>query len=430
MLKNLTINMIIISNKTKLESQRWFIAIAAIIIQLCLGTIYAWSVIKNDLVANQGWAEVPTSFAFMICVGMNGLAAAFGGKLVDQKGPKFVATLGGILFGIGTIMAGIGVQLHSLILLYLGYGFVGGLGSGFGYVTPIATLIRWFPDKRGFVTGLAVMGFGAGAFFIGLIAPQSIAAWGVAHTFYLWGLIFLILIVTLAQLFDNPPPGWQPVGFIPQTGRTKVESYTFTEAIKMSNWWLLWAILGLNVTAGLGFISQLATIAKDLYSVSATNLSSQEIILAKNAAGAFVVAIAAIFNGVGRLFWAWLSDGIGRKMVFSVMFLSQAVLYLILPHISSYYFFIIIACYLLSCFGGGFATMPAFAADSFGAENIGKIYGTMLTAWSIAGVVGPFLFAWIKQSTGSCNQALYVATGLLVLGFILTRIYKRPKTSA
>jgi MFS transporter, OFA family, oxalate/formate antiporter len=413
----------------KLESQRWLIAIAAIIMQLCLGTIYAWSVVKNDLVANQNWAEVPTSTTFMICIGIIGLAAAFGGKLVDQKGPKFVATIGGILFGVGTIIAGLAVQIHNLWLLYLGYGVLGGLGAGFGYVTPIATLIRWFPDKRGLVTGLAVMGFGAGAFIIGLIAPQSIANWGVANTLYIWGVTFLILIVASAQFLFNPPKDWQPAGFIQKLDKKTVTGYTFTQAVRLSQWWLLWAILCLNVTAGLGFISQLATIAKDLAPVEIANLSPEQVKMAMDAAGAFTVAIAAIFNGLGRLFWAWLSDGIGRKLVFSIMFLSQAVLYLIIPHISNYYFFIVIACYLLSCFGGGFATMPAFVADSFGAENIGRIYGTMLTAWGVAGVVGPLIFAWIKQSAGSYNQALYVATGLLVLGFILTRMYKRPRLS-
>ena len=165
-------------NFPNLERKRWLIAVAAIVIQLCLGTIYAWSVFKNDLVANHGWDEVPTSATFMICFGVMNTAAVIGGILVDQKGPRFVATIGGVLFGLGTLVAGLGVQLQSLLILYLGYGLLGGLGNGFAYVTPIAILVRWFPEQRGLVTGLAVMGFGAGAFFMGKIAPGNIASWG------------------------------------------------------------------------------------------------------------------------------------------------------------------------------------------------------------------------------------------------------------
>jgi len=414
--------------KDNLDKERWWIAIAAIIIQLCLGTIYAWSIIKNELVGNQGWEEVSTSLTFMISLGVTGFSAALGGKLVDQKGPRFVGTMGGILFGSGTMIGGLGIHLHSLLILYLGYGLIAGLGNGFAYVTPIATLIRWFPDKRGLVTGLAVMGFGAGSFFIGLIAPAFIFNLGVANTFYIWGFSFLILIVLSAQLLINPPRHWLPSNYLVSTGDHCPVYYTFYQAMKASQWWLLWGILFLNVTVGMGFISQLSSIARDVYNpLYLANLSAQEVVIAKDSAGAFVVAIAAIFNGLGRLFWSWLSDIFGRKQIFSTMFLSQGVLCLIVPHVSNYYVFLVIACYLLSCLGGGFATMPAFAADTFGSLHIGRIYGTMLTAWGTAGIIGPFIFSWIKDSTASYNSALYTATGLLIFGFILTRMYHRPK---
>ncbi|MGK7876532.1 MAG: OFA family MFS transporter [Xenococcaceae cyanobacterium] len=414
------------------QSKRWSIAAAAIVIQLCLGTVYAWSVFKNDLVTNHGWDEVKTSTTFMICIGVIGLAAAFGGILVDRKGPKLVATLGGLLFGLGTIIGGIGVQMENILILYLGYGLLGGLGNGLGYVTPIATLIRWFPDKRGLVTGLAVMGFGVGAFFMGKIAPGNIAAWGVPTTLYVWGAIFLVLVVGAAMFFENPPYYKLPVKSNSQADATPDDNpFTFGEAIHTRQWWLEWTMLFLNVTAGIGLISQLSPIGKELFRPLAdSGLSSEQLIIAIDAAGGLVVAIVSIFNGLGRLFWAWLSDGIGRKAVFSTMFLSQAVLYLIVPHIPNYYLFMVVACYLLACYGGGFATMPAFAADSFGSENIGRIYGTMLTAWAVAGVAGPFIFAYIKEVTGSFVWALYVAAGLLVVGFILSRQYKKPKHKA
>jgi OFA family oxalate/formate antiporter-like MFS transporter len=357
----------------------------------------------------------------MICIGMIGIAAAFGGTLVDKKGPKFVATIGGILFGIGTLLAGLADQIGSIWLLYLGFGFIAGLGNGFGYITPIATLIRWFPDKRGLVTGLAVMGFGGGAFFMGKIAPPMVISMGVAQTFYIWGVIFLVLVTASAQLFKNPPKGWLPAGFTPKaTGVTAAQSFTFDEAVKTPQWWMLWTMLFLNVSAGLGLISQLSPMAQDVIKKTDPLIAGAALALA----GGSILAYASIFNGLGRLLWAWTSDAIGRKNVFIIMFITQAVLYVLLPQIDNKLIFTVVACYLLACYGGGFATMPAFAADSFGPGYIGKVYGIMLTAWGAAGIVGPLVFAQIK------GIAVYVAAGLLAAGFLIALSYKRPAPKA
>jgi OFA family oxalate/formate antiporter-like MFS transporter len=401
-----------------LEGKRWWIAAAAVVMQLCLGTVYAWSVFKKPLMTAHGWGETETQITFMICIFVIGLSAAFGGTLVDKKGPKFVATIGGILFGIGTLLAGLADQMGSIWLLYLGFGLIAGLGNGFGYVTPIATLIRWFPDKRALVTGLAVMGFGLGAFFMGKIAPAMVISMGVANTFYIWGVIFLVLVTAAAQVYKNPPAGWLPAGFSPKAagGVSAADSFNFAEAKATSQWWMLWAMLFLNISAGLGLISQLSPMAQDLIKKVTPDLSAKDLALA----GGTILAIASIFNGMGRLFWAWTSDAIGRKNVFMTMFITQAILYILLPQISDKIIFTVIACYLLACYGGGFATMPAFVADSFGPAYIGKVYGMMLTAWGIAGVVGPLVFAQMK------GIALYVAAGLLMIGFILALSYKRP----
>ncbi len=420
-----------------LETKRWLIAGAAIVMQLCLGTVYAWSVFKKPLMVTHGWGETQTQLTFMFLMGIIGCAAAFGGTLVDKKGPKFVATIGGILFGVGTLIAGYADQTGNIYLLYFGFGVVAALGNGFGYVTPIATLIRWFPDKRGLVTGLAVMGFGAGAFFMGQIAPGMIAGFkvvdaatgkimssGVANTFYIWGIIFLILVTGAAQFYKNPPKGWTPAGFTPAASSiSAANSFMFGEAVKTPQWWMLWAMLALNVSAGLGLISQLSPISQELYKpLIDPSLAGDKIVVALAAAGGTVVAISAIFNGLGRLFWAKISDNIGRKAVFATMFITQAVLYLLVAMgiVGSYYLFLVVACYLLACYGGGFATMPAFAADSFGPGYIGKVYGFMLTAWSVAGIVGPLVFAQIPK------QALFVASGLLIAGFVVTILYKPP----
>jgi MFS transporter, OFA family, oxalate/formate antiporter len=386
--------------------------------QLCLGTVYAWSVFKKPLMTAHGWGETATQITFMICIGVIGVAAAFGGTLVDRKGPKFVATIGGILFGIGTLLSGLADQTGSIWLLYLGFGVIAGLGNGFGYITPIATLIRWFPDKRGLVTGLAVMGFGAGAFFMGKIAPPMVISLGAATTFYIWGVIFLVLVTGAAQLFKNPPKGWLPAGFKPQAagGVSVADSFTFDEAVKMPQWWMLWAMLFLNVSAGLGLISQLSPMAQDVIKKATPDIAAMALALA----GGSILAYASIFNGLGRLFWAWTSDAIGRKNVFIIMFITQAVLYVLLPQIDNQLIFTVVACYLLACYGGGFATMPAFAADSFGPAYIGKVYGIMLTAWGAAGIAGPLVFAEIK------GIAVYVAAGLLVIGALIAIVYKRP----
>jgi OFA family oxalate/formate antiporter-like MFS transporter len=419
-----------------LESKRWLIAIAAIVMQLCLGTVYAWSVFKKPLIEMHGWGETQTQVTFMILMGVIGLAAAFGGTLVDKKGPRFVATIGGLLFGVGTLIAGLGDQMGNIYVLYLGFGIVAALGNGFGYVTPIATLIRWFPDKRGLVTGLAVMGFGAGAFFMGQIAPVMIKAFrvvdeagkvassGVAMTWYIWGAIFLVLVTGAAQFYKNPPQGWVPAGFTPAKATVSAaDSYQFGEAVKKPQWWMLWSMLFLNVSAGLGLISQLSPISQDLYKpLVDASVTGEDLVKVLAAAGGMVVAISAIFNGLGRLFWAKLSDNIGRRMVFMIMFATQAILYVLVGKglIPNYYAFLVIACYLLACYGGGFATMPAFAADAFGPGYIGKVYGFMLTAWSAAGLVGPFVFAEFKA------QALYIAAGLLTVGLLIAIVYKAP----
>jgi MFS transporter, OFA family, oxalate/formate antiporter len=405
-----------------LEKKRWLIAIAAIVMQLCLGSVYAWSVFKKPLMDAHGWEEVGVQVTFMILMAFTGLSAAFGGGVLDKKGPRFVATIGAVLFGIGTMLAGLADSVGSIVLLYISFGVLAGLGGGAAYVTPIATLIRWFPDKRGLVTGLAVMGYGGGAFFIGKIAPLMILKIGVANTWYILGAIFLVLCVAAASFYKNPPQGWLPKGFTPsKTATSAAGSFTAAEAQKKVQWWMLWGMLFLNVSAGLGLISQLSPLAQEVLKKTMTETDPVKLAAALAVAGGTIVSIASIFNGLGRLFWAWTSDAIGRKAVFMIMFATQAVLYILLPKVGGSVLFTVIACYLLACYGGGFATMPAFAADSFGPTYIGRVYGFMLTAWATAGIIGPWVFAQFK------GIALYIAAAFLVVGFLLALAYKRPQ---
>ena len=400
-----------------LERKRWLIVIAAIAAEMCVGTTYAWSVFKKPLMFAHGWSETSTQITFMLVMGCIGVAGAFGGMLVDKKGPKFVATIGGILFGIGTLIAGIADRTGNILLIYLGYGLITGIGGGFCYVTPLATLIRWFPDKRGLVTGLAIMGFGSGSFFMGLIAPKIIINIGVANTFYVFGIIFSGILITMAQLYKNPPEGWVPSGFKQTLSEASgADSFTFDEAIKSRGWWTLWGVLFLNVSAGFGLVSQISPLAQDVIRHTNPEITIEALAIA----GGKIMAIVMVFNTFGRLMWAWISDAIGRKNTFIIMLLSQVVLYILLPRVENIVLFTIIAGYLLTCLGGSFAIMPAFTADSFGSKYIGRIYGMMLTAGACAGILGPFIFAHAK------GIALYVVATLLVMGFALVLSYKKP----
>ncbi|HAR94423.1 MAG TPA: oxalate:formate antiporter [Deltaproteobacteria bacterium] len=402
-----------------LESRRWFLAIAGVVIMLILGTVYAWSVFVKPIVVAQGWETKVVQRVFMLIIGVIGVSAAFGGMLVDKKGPKFVAIMGAIFYGVGVLLGGVALHVGNFLFLLFGYGLIAGIGNGLAYVVPIATLIRWFPDKRGLITGLAVMGFGFGAFFIGKIIPDIINKVGVANAFFILGGVYLVLNLLAASTLKNPPAGWLPKGFQPAASTVSAaDSFSWTEAKRTRQWYMLWCMLFLNVTAGMGLLSKLSPMAQEVIK-TAQNIDDP----AKLAVlGGGVLATASIFNGLGRLFWAAVSDKIGRKGTYMTMFLTQAILYILLPQISSVLVFTIIACYLLACLGGGFAVMPAFAADSFGPAYIGRIYGFLLTAWGAAGVVGGFVFAEFNK-----QQSLFTAAGCLTVGFIIALLFTRPK---
>ena len=403
-----------------LMSKRWLIAMAGIVIMTLLGTVYAWSVfVKPITELPYGWEKASVAVVFMIIIGMIGLSAAFGGILVDKKGPKFVATLGVILYGVGVLLGGVALNAGNLWLLYIGYGVIGGMGNGLAYVVPIATLIRWFPDRRGLITGLSVMGFGLGAFFIGKIVPGLINNMGVANAFFVLGIVYLVGNTLAALVLRNPPAGWLPDGFTPSAKTVSAaDSFSWAEAKKTPQWYMIWGMLFLNVSAGMGLLSKLSPMAQEVISAAQGITDPKQLAVL----GGGVLAMASIFNGLGRLFWAAMSDKIGRKNVFLTMFATQAALYFYLPQVTSVMVFTVIACYLLACLGGGFAVMPAFAADSFGPTYIGKVYGFVLTAWGAAGVCGGLAFAKFDK-----QQSLYIAAGLLIAGFVIAFLFQRPK---
>lgn len=401
---------------------RWVVAFGGVLMQLCLGTVYGWSVFTLPLMQAHGWTRSQVTLTFTIAIACLGIAAVTGGYILDKKGARNVAITGGILFGIGMLGTGYGNNVGSLPLIYLFYGLIGGLGVGFGYITPIATLVKWFPDKRGLITGIAVMGFGFGALILSICAPLMIASLGISNTFYVFGIIFLAGIIGGAWVLVEPPAGWAPAGWTPKVGsNSQAIGMTLNEAVRTKYFYLLWAMLFFNVTAGIAIISQASPMAQELMGAGMSAVDK-----AKQAG--VILSIFALINGIGRLLWASLSDKIGRRTVFILLFSTQAVVFFLLSGMKNLALFTILVSYIYACYGGGFATMPAYAADIFGTKYVGRIYGWIITAWSAAGIVGPMLFAKLREVTGNYSSALLYTAITLAIVLILPILATPQKT--
>ncbi|MBO0782961.1 MAG: OFA family MFS transporter [Ktedonobacteraceae bacterium] len=389
---------------------RWVIAIAAFCMQLALGAVYAWSVFLTpviDLYNKPPRAQANLTFSIALLA--LGVVAGFGGYLNSRFGPRVIASVAGILYGAGVFLAGLSAP--NLFLLYLTYGIIGGAGLGLGYIVALAMLIKWFPDRRGFITGLAVAGFGGGAALTGPIAANYLLPLGLNQAFMILGVVYLVIVVVAAQFFRVAPDGYTPPGWTPPAQKQEeikaTRDYTLREALASPRWYLLWFILALNVTAGAALISVASPLAVK-FTLAGINATQ-----AAGIASTLVITIS-IFNGAGRLFWGWLSDTIGRPYTFLALFVIQIFCFALTPFIGNFALLFIPASLIGLCYGGGFGTMPAFAADFFGARNSGTIYGAMLTAWSAGGILGPILIA----SFGTTSNPDYV-TPLYIIAVIM-----------
>jgi OFA family oxalate/formate antiporter-like MFS transporter len=397
---------------------RWLLAGGGVLMQLALGAVYAWSVFRNPLIKTFGWSISDVTTTFSIAILVLGFAAFLGGLWMRRVGPRVVGITAGICYGLGVALASL--SNGNIWILWLTYGVLGGLGLGLGYIVPLATLVKWFPDRRGFITGLAVAGFGAGALITAPVAEYLISGVGVLKTLAILGIDYLIMVVLGASIMRNPPEGWLPKGWQPsakQQDQLRARNYTLKEALSTWQWYVLWAMLFLNVTAGISIISQASPMAQEISGVSA-------------AAGAGMVGIISIANGAGRLLWAWFSDAVGRRNVFLIMLLLQAALFFLLPSLRQFTLLALVCFIIISCYGGGFGTMPAFATDYFGPKWVGSIYGLMLTAWGFAGVFGPLLIANIRQKTGSYGGALTTLACILLVSSVLPLILRRHREAA
>jgi MFS transporter, OFA family, oxalate/formate antiporter len=397
---------------------RWVIAAAGVLMQIALGAVYAWSVFRIPLTRTFGWTISEVTVTFTIAIFVLGLAAFGGGVWMRRAGPRTVALTAGALYGLGVFLASFaGGHLWGL---YGSYGVIAGAGLGLGYIVPVATLVKWFPDKRGLITGLAVAGFGAGALITAPIATRLIASVGVMQTFAILGAAYFVAVTGGALFMRNPPAGYRPAGWTPtatQQQQRAARAYTLPEAIGSWQWYGLWTLLFLNTTAGIAVISQAAPMFQEITGISAARAAS-------------IVGVISIANGAGRLLWAWLSDLVGRRPVFLAMFLLQAIAFWLLPAAHGLTAFAALTIVVLLCYGGGFGTMPAFAADYFGAEHVGSIYGLMLTAWGVAGVLGPTLIAALRERSGGYDGALRLIAGLMLVSAVIPLLVKPPQAAA
>ena len=427
---------------------RWMFPPAAIALQMCIGQVYAFSVFNVPLtkligktapIKGQDWTIVQVGWIYSLGLILLGLSAAIFGKWVERSGPRKTMVASALCFCGGLWISAIGVAYHQIALLYLGYGLIGGVGLGLGYIAPVSTLIKWFPDRPGMATGFAIMGFGSGALIGSPLANILMSHYhlanpgsaGVGEAFLTMGAIYLVLMLFGAAIARVPAADWKPEGWTPPDRSTNAMmtngSVSADEAIKTPQFWLLWLVLCMNVSAGIGILGQASLMTQDMFGVTA-------------AVGTGFVGLLSIFNMGGRFLWSSASDTTGRKGIYFIYFLLGIGLYLTIPYAQksgSQVLFVAVACVIISMYGGGFATIPAYLRDMFGTYQVGAIHGRLITAWSLAAVIGPLTLNSISTynkehgvpKAEAYNQVMYICVGLLVVG-CLANLLVRPVNPA
>ncbi|MDB5039459.1 MAG: major facilitator superfamily 1 [Candidatus Eremiobacteraeota bacterium] len=428
-------------------TNRWGIAIAGTVVMVVLGTVYSWSIFTLPLVAAYNWSTQDVSLAFELAIFFLGIGAVVGGRWQDRVGPRTVTIVGIVLWGLGVLLAGLGTGSLGRVWLYLTYSIIGGFGNGMAYITPVAMVTKWFPDKRGLASGMVVMGFGLGAFFYSFFVPKipafaatakAAGAFAAAKTaalnagttfnaaqyqltpeqvatiwqvFLVSGIVFIIVGGLAAMAMKNPPVAAKG------SAADLAPSYTPAQALRTPQLYGLWVLLFLNVVAGIMIISNAVPIYSELTGVAA-------------AVAAPVYGLLSIFNGFGRFFWGSVSDRIGRNLTYTVMYLLQALMFVTLMRLHSIAAVSICMGVVLLCYGGGFGVMPSFNADFFGTKYYGEIYGFILTAWGVGGVVGPLIAARVKDATGSYRGTLLPVAIMLVVAAVIPFFVHKPAQSA
>ena len=422
---------------------RWLVPPAAIAVHMCIGEVYGFSVFNVPLTRLLGvteslkgadWSIPDVGWVYSIALFMLGMSAAVFGKWVEKSGPRKAMVASAVCFCGGLLVAAVGVLWHQLWLLYLGYGVLGGIGLGLGYIAPVSTLMKWFPDRPGMATGMAIMGFGGGALIGSPLGVQLMDHFrtanspGVAPTFVTMAALYAVFMTFGAWIVRVPPAGWRPEGWklLPQSQSKSMitsEHVSVDQAIKTPQFWMLWVVLCMNVSAGIGILGQASLMCQDLFGVSA-------------AIGGGFAGVLSLFNMGGRFLWSSVSDHTGRRTVYCIFFLLGAVLYSLIPQTQksgSQAMFVAVTAIIISMYGGGFATIPAYLRDLFGTHQIGAIHGRLITAWSMAAIIGPVLVNYLSTASKNAgvpraeayNTTMYLMAGLLLVG-LLANLLVRP----
>ncbi len=424
---------------------RFMVPPAALAVHLCIGQVYAFSTFNLPLTKLIGmtqsvpgdWNLKELGWIFSIAIAFLGASAAVFGRWVERVGPRKSMFVAALCFGGGFLVSAVGIKLHQLWIIYLGYGVLGGCGLGIGYISPVSTLIKWFPDRPGMATGMAIMGFGGGAL---IAAPLSVmlmkhfataAGNGVFETFVTMGVIYFMFMMIGVVTVRVPAADWKPAGWVPAAQPKSLvtsANVSVDVAWRTPQFWLLWGVLCMNVTAGIGVLGQASPMIQEMFPGRVTPI-----------AAASFVGLISLFNMIGRFIWASTSDYIGRRNTYMVFFLLGMALYSTVPTIGnmgSVPLFVAAFCIILSMYGGGFATIPAYLRDMFGTYQVGAIHGRLLTAWSVAGVLGPVLVNYIRAyqidngvpKAQAYSVTMYIMCGLLLIGF-LCNLAMRPVKS-
>jgi MFS family permease len=425
---------------------RWMVPPAALCIHLCIGQVYAFSVFNLPMTRLIGistaapgdWRLTDLGWIFTLAIFFLGVSAAVLGRWVEEGGPRRAMFAAALCFGGGFLISAAGIRLHDIWIIYLGYGVLGGIGLGLGYISPVSTLIKWFPDRPGMATGMAIMGFGGGALIASPLSVWLMSRFstpthvGVGETFVVLGVAYFAFMMVGAAIVRVPAPGWRPAGWRPPARAPRLVTSANVHvyrALRTPQFWLIWCVLCLNVTAGIGVLGQASAMSQEMFpgKVSAV-------------AAAGFVGLMSLFNMAGRFLWASASDFIGRKNTYFCFFLLGMVLYALVPttgRIGSVGLFVLCFLIIISMYGGGFATVPAYLKDMFGTRYVGAIHGWLITAWSAAGVLGPVLVNYLRAyeiahgvpRADAYNLTMYLMAGLLVIGFfcnlLITAVHER-----
>lgn len=401
-----------------MKTNRYFITTCGVILHLMLGSTYAWSVYRNPIIAETGWDQSAIAFAFSLAIFCLGMSAAFMGQLVEKFGPRLTGSISAFLYALGNILTGLAIAKNSIVLLYLGYGIIGGIGLGAGYITPVSTIIKWFPDKRGLATGLAIMGFGFAALLTSPMAQWLIIHSGIINTFYILGVMYFVVMILVSQFIKLPTSKDFYILSKDNLPTDITQGVSAKKALKTWDFYMLWMIFFINISCGLGLISVVAPMAQDLAGISASE-------------AAIIVGIMGVFNGFGRLLWASLSDFIGRPLTFLILFIVNILMTIMIMLSHSPILFVIAMAILMSCYGAGFSLIPPYLSDIYGAKELAILHGYILTAWAMAALFGPMLLATSYAITHTytatliCFILLYLIALMLIIK--LTNHHKTQK---